>query len=311
MSSIGDKSVTAMLNRNLRRSQEQQADSMAKLSSGVVFTAQDPRPSERALAEKMEYRVRSLSAAKRNINDAVSLLQTAEGSMTEINNMVNRLKEINVSAASTTVSDQERRFLFVEYEAIHDEINRITKTTEFNGIPLLDGSSPNAPEEMLFRVGDPLYSDDDQDGIDLNAIRFSGFNTMNSSTSALGIQSARSLLADSNETDGISLRDAEDLLVGEQIEGDFATVYDFALNTLSTQRAIFGSLQNRLNHAMSYVDVYQENIAAAKSRIGETDYAEEVSKLTAAKIASSATTAMLAQSNMNAQLTQQLIDSLF
>jgi flagellin len=311
MAIIGDKALTARLNRNLRKSQEQQADSLSKLSSGTVFTTEDPRPSERALAEKMEYRIRSLSAAKRNINDAVSLLQTAEDSMSEVNNMVIRLKEINVSAASTTVSDQERRFLFVEYEALHDEINRITKTTEFNGIPLLDGNSPDVPEEMVFRVGDPVFTGDDDNGTDINAIRFGGLKSVNTSTAALGIQSARSILADSSETEGIRLADVEEMLLPQSDEGEFKTVYDEAINSLATQRAVFGALQTRLNYSMNYIDVYQENIAAAKSRIAETDYAEEVSKLTAAKISSAATTAMLAQSNMNANVTQQLIQSLF
>jgi flagellin len=311
MGTIGDKPLTARLTRSLRLAQQQQSDSLTKLSSGSVFTAEDPRPADRALAEKMEYRIRSLSASKRNINDAISLLQTAEDSMSQVSNMVVRLKEINVTAASTTVSDQERRFLFVEYQALHDEINRITKTTEFNGIPLLDGSSDKVPDELIFRVGDPEFYGDNGDGTDINAIRFAGLKSVNTSTIALGIQSAVSLLADSSGSEGVKLRDAEDLLAPSSEDDVFATAYDQATNTLATQRAIFGALQTRLNHSMDFIDVYQENIAAAKSRIADTDYAEEVAKLTVAKIASAATTAMLAQSNMNTNLSQQLIQNLF
>jgi flagellin len=311
MSTIGDKALSARLNRNLRRAQEQQADSLSKLSSGNVFTAEDPRPSERALAENMEYRIRSLAASKRNINDTVSLLQTAEDSMSEISNMVTRMKEINVSAASTNVSDQERRFLFVEYQALHDEINRITKTTEFNGLPLLNGEDPAVPEEMVFRVGDPSFTGNKDDDADVNTIRFGGLKSISTSTNALGIQNAGQILADSSETEGIRLNDVEEMLSPPDSNENFKTVYDQALNTIATHRAIFGALQTRLNHSLSYIDVYQENIAAAKSRIADTDYADEVTKLTAAKIATEATTAMLAQSNMNASLTQQLIHSLF
>jgi flagellin len=259
----------------------------------------------------MEYRVRSLSAAKRNINDAVSLLQTAESSMSEINNMVTRLKEINITGASTTISDQERRYLFIEYQALHDEINRISETVEYNGMPLLNGASDLVPEELVFRVGDPMFDENGDETEDLNAIRFEGLKSINAGTASLGLSSALEILADSTETDGISLSDVEEMLIPEDSDSGFATAYDQAINTLGTQRAIFGALQTRLDSSMSFVDVYQENIAAAKSRIADVDYAEEITKLTASKIMASASTAMLAQSNISAGLATQLIQTLF
>ncbi|MEZ4744158.1 MAG: flagellin [Bdellovibrionota bacterium] len=310
MSTINNKTITARLNRHLKKAQRDQADSLSKLSSGSNFTAEDPRPSERALAEKMEYKIRSLSTAKQNINDAVSLLQTAESSMAEINNLVTRMKEINVSAATTTISDQERRYLFIEYEALHDEVNRIAQTTEFNGIPLLNGSSDLVPDELVFRVGDPMFDEEGNIDDDLNAIRFSGLKAINATTAALGITSAREILADSSEKEGIELSEIEDMIIPED-DDNFATVYDQAINNLSTQRAIFGALQTRLNYSMSFIDIFQENIAAAKSRIADTDYADEVAKLTAAKITTSAATSMLAQNNISSDLTYQLIQSLY
>ena len=156
-----------------------------------MFTPEDPKPADRAISEKMEFKIRSLTASKRNINDAMSLLQTAEASMSEINNMITRMKEINIAAASTTVSDQERRYLFIEYEALHDEINRITATTEFNGIPVLNGSAEHAPSSLVFRVGDPHFPTDDSLGDpdkDINSIEFDAFNEVDTSTYSLGLK---------------------------------------------------------------------------------------------------------------------------
>src|SRR5690606_9874093 len=147
-------------------------------------------PSERALAEGLEFRLRSLAASKRNINDAVSLLQTAESSMSEIGNMMVRMKEINVAASNTTLTDSERRYLFIEYEALYDEINRIAHTTEFNGLPILNGAAENAPESLIFHIGDQFFGDDDDD---LNALVFENFDAITATTEGLGLKSARDL----------------------------------------------------------------------------------------------------------------------
>lgn len=299
---ISDKTLGSQLNRHLEDARAQEADALERLSSGSRFTRNEPMPAERAIAESMEHRIRSLSSSKRNINDAISLLQTAEGSMSEVTNMITRMKEINIAAASTTLNDQERRYLFIEYEAIHDEINRIAATTEFNGIPLLNGASEKAPEELLFRIEDPFRLDG---GEDINTIRFTGLKSVNATTAGLGLHSAKELLADTSDEEGIHLEDVEEMLIPEN-EDAFSTSYDQALANLSTQRAIFGALQTRLNYALDYLDVYQENIAAAKSKIADTDYAEEVSKMLEAKIRISATTSLLAQSNVDAKQIMQL-----
>lgn len=303
---ISDKTTNARLTRHLGQHQRKHSEALSRLSSGEVFTPENPKPSERALAEKMEFRVRSLSAAKRNINDAVSLLQTAESSMSEINNIVTRMKEINIAAASTTVADRERRFLVVEYDALYNELDRISQTTEYNGIPLLNGGSESVPEELVFRVGDPSFGIDGDE--DLNMIRFDGLSAIDTTTKALGLRSAAELLSESTEVGGISIEDVTDML--EALDSDeFSTIYDQAITNLSTQRAIFGAMQSRLSYSMDFIDVYQENIAAAKSRISDSDYAEEISNLTASKIAVAATTALMAQSNISTNMSYQLIQS--
>jgi flagellin len=308
---IKDRALQASLERNLDRSQRENADALEKLSSGTVFTRGDPRPAERALAEGLEFKLRSLSSAKGNINNAVSLLQTAESSLSEITNMVLRMKEINTAAASTTVSDKERRFLFIEYEALHDEINRIALSTEFNGIPLLNGDDPAAPEELVFRVGDPVVSDTEAAGADeddVNVIRFGGLKSVVATTLALGINSAKELLLGSSDTEGVALADVEDLMASD--DDEFPTVYDRALNAIATQRAVFGGLQARMQRSKDFIDVYQENIAAAKSNIADVDYAKEMGRLVSSRIAMQAGTAALAQGNLNSQLALNLLNTL-
>lgn len=304
---IKDKSQQLNLERNLAKAQRDNSDALEKLSSGTVFSKADPRPAERALAEGLEFRLRSLASSKRNISSAVSLLQTAESSLSEIGNMILRMKEINVAAASTTLSDKERRFLFVEYEALHDEINRVATTTEFNGIPLLNGDDKRAPEELVFRVGDPFAADSDiSDSDDVNAIRFPGIKSVIATTLGLGLKSAKGLLQASDDVTGLSLADVEDLMIPDN-DSEFATVYDQALNTLSTQRAVFGGMQSRMQRANDFIDVYQENLAAAKSSIADVDYAKEVSRMVESRLLVQAGTAMLAQGNISSQLALNLL----
>ena len=305
---VGEKTLASRLKRNLDKARNETADSLTKLSSGSVFTPEDPRPAERAISEKMEYKIRALSASKRNINDAMSFLQTAESSMTEINNMIQRMKEINIAAATTTVSEQERKYLFIEYQALFDEINRITQTTEFNGIHVLDGSRESAPESLLFRVGDPSLGEVSDE--DFNTIEFKNFSDINTTTEALGLYSAEDILDSLDEDEGIELEDIEEMLILEDDE-QYDTTYDQAIGRLSGQRAIFGSLQTRFNKALNFIDVYEENLSAAKSKISDTDYALELSRMVQSKIQSQAATSLLSQGNGQSGMILQLLNSTF
>ena len=305
---ISDKSISDQLSRNLSKAQESEQDAITKLSSGTVFTPQDPRPGDKTIAESMEYRIRSLNAAKRNINDAGSLLDTAEGGMNEIANILIRMKEINIAAASSTMSDQERRYLFIEHAALYNEINRIALTTEFNGIPLLNGKSDRAPETLILRLGDPFVEESlVSHGEDVNTIRLTNMKHIDMTTAGLSLKSSKDLIEDSSDIEGISLDSAMDLMTAD--DDAFATSYDQALSVLSSNRAVYGALQSRLKRAIDYVDVYQENIEAAKSKIADTDYAREVTNLAKAKILMQANTSLMAQSHVDTQQTLQLLNS--
>ena len=305
---ITDKSLAAELNRNLNQAQTEEANAISKLSSGIRFTDKEPAPSERAMADSMEYRLRALNASKKNINDGFSMLQTADGAMQSVHNMLTRMKELNISAATSTMNNTERRYIFVEYEALHDEINRIANTTEFNGVPLLHGSGDNRPDEWVLRLDDPYISKQFEDMGDINTIKMTGMKSIDVSTANLGIKSARDLLLASSSEEGIELEAVQDLMSADDQE-KFATTYDRGLSMLSDQRALLGAVTARLGQAKDFVDVYQENIAAAKSRIADTDYAAESAKLMQARLQVSATTALMAQSNFSLKQSIQLLTS--
>lgn len=308
--SIGDKTLSSMLRRNLDKAKADETVSIQKMATGSKLEAGPTKPTDIAIAQKMEHRIRSLSAAKRSVNDAVSLMQTVDSTINEITNIITRMKEINLSAASSTVSDQERRYLFIEFQALHNEIDRIAKTTEFNGMPLLNGESDRVPDEMLFRIDDPYIQDSVfGDGEDLNTVVFTGLKGIQATTEALGLESAADLLEDSSEEEGVELEDVEELMVPDDDEY-FATSYDQGIAILSTHRAVLGAMQSRFMRSLDFMDVYQENIAAAKSRIADTDYAEEVTNLIQSRIRVSATTSLLAQTNLSGNNTLQLIRQL-
>ncbi len=309
MVSIGDKSLQQRLEKALERSSRENSDAMEKLSSGSVFTRLDPRPSERALAEGLSQKIRGLSAAKRNINDAVSLLQTADSSMQQINDMIMRMKEINVAATNTTINDHERNFLFIEYQALHDEIQRVAETTVFNGVPILNGDSEDAPERLIFRVGDPVLDDSSNNEDDINTIVFEGLRDVVATPNGLGLQSAADFLSGQSMEEGISVNDAKDLMAAT--DENFATAYDQALGTLSTMRAVYGGMQARMQRALDYTDVLSENLSAARSTIADTDYASEVARLASSRVLMQAGTAVLAQSGFTSSLSVTLLNSLF
>ena len=298
--------------RHLEQAQKKQADSLEKLSSGEVFTHQDPRVADRALAEGLEFRLRSLTAAKRNVNDAVSMVQTGQSAMSEIGNMVVRMKEIGVAGANTTVTNRERQYLFLEYQALYDEITRIAVTTEFNGIPLLNGRSKDTPSELVFRLDAPFNGDDGGEisgDDDVNIIRFDGLKDVVATAAGLGIRSMKGPLLDGADGgEGISLSDVEDVLEPES--SDFSTSFDEAIANLSTQRSVFGAIETRMSHALDYISVYEENLSAAKSKIADTDYAREAAKLAQSAIAMQATSGLLAQGNLSSKLTLNLLNSI-
>ncbi len=262
--------------RNVRANASQQETEFAKLSSGKRITKSADDAAGLAIAKKMDAVTKGLRVAGRNANDGISLVQVAEGGLNESTNILTRLRELSVQAASDTVGDQERGYLNLEYNQLVQEMDRIAKTTSFNGLSLLKGESKNGVLE--FQVG--AYGGEE------NKISFDVSST-DATVEALGM-------------DGSSIKDKDDAVSNLQ-------KIDKAIETVSGQRANFGAIQSRLQSTINNLDIAVVNQEAARSRIEDVDVADSTSKLASQQIRSAAATSTLAQANALGQGALRLI----
>lgn len=259
--------------RVLSKQQQRMEHAQSALASGsrIVKAADDA--AGLAIGENVRGQMVGIKMARNNAYNAQSLIQVSEGGLNEINNILIRLRELGVQAASDTVSDTERDFLDQEAQQLTMEADRIAKTTRFGNKTLLDGSG----EELEYHVGP--FADDD------NVIRYQ--MNADATASTLGI-------------DGVSVADKSGA------RGTLQSV-DEAIVKLSKMRADFGAVQSRLQMTTSNLDIQYENIAAARSRIMDADVAYESSEMTSAQILQQASVAVLAQSNQNGAAALKLL----
>lgn len=261
--------------RNLQSVKQEQQKNFEKLSSGNRIVRAGDDAAGLAISEKLKATIRSGRQAERNASDGISMVQVAEGGMNEISNILIRLRELSVQASSDTIGDTERAFTDKEFQSLVDEVNRISAVTEFNGKKLLNGDG----DTLDFQVG--TNSNDDESVIQYDASK------TDVQASALGI-------------DGLSVESKGDA------QGNLSTL-DEALNTLNENRASLGALQNRLQTTVRNLQNQTENVAAANSRIRDTDIATESTELTKNNILANSSTAVLAQANVASQGALRLI----
>ncbi len=261
--------------RNLFGSQQNIQDSLAKLASGSRINKSADDAAGLAISENLKAQIRSTRQANRNANDGISMVQTAEGGLNEIGNVIVRMRELGIQAASDTVSNLERGFIDKEIQQLKSEMQRIASVTTWGKTKLLDGSTP----QFDFQVG--IYNDDFDDRISFDS-------SVNVATlDALGLTSA-----DYTEKQG-----AQEAL---------ATL-DAAQEKVNGMRANLGALQNRLLSTVQNLGVFEENMASANSRIRDTDMAHSSSELTRNSIMLQASTAALAQANQTSSVALKLI----
>jgi len=261
--------------RHLYANGEMQHASLDKLSSGSRINKAGDDAAGLAISEKLKANIRSMKQASRNANDGVSLIQVAEGAMNEISNIMIRMRELSIQAASDTIGDQERSYVNKEVQQLKSEVDRIANSTEFNGTKLLNGSAPN----LDIQIG--IHNDAAND-------RFT-FDTQDKNTTldALSITDVSTDSKDSAQTNLEKL--------------------DRAMDKINSNRASLGALQNRLSSTINNLGIYNENLEAANSRIRDTDMAAEASELTRTNILTQAGISVLAQANQNTQLALKLI----
>lgn len=246
--------TTRRMNQNLRA-----------LSSGHRITKAGDDAAGLAISENLRSQIRGIRQARRNAGDAISLVQTAEGGLNEVSNIIIRLRELSVQAASDTVGDSERKFTNIEFQQLKEELDRIAQSTEFNGTKLLDGTTGI----LEFQVGihnDPM----------LDRLRYDATKS-DSTLAALGINEETVASKIGAQT---SLKKLDDALV--QVNG---------------VRAEMGAVQNRLTSVLNTTAITDENLSAAKSRIRDVDVAKATANLTKDNILMQSGVSVLSNAN--------------
>ena len=261
--------------RNLSLNSANQKSSLEKLASGARITKAADDAAGLAIAEKMRGNIRSLRQDMRNANDGISMIQTAEGAMNEVGNILVRFRELSIQASSDTIGDTERGFINKEVTQLRGEVDRIAQSTEYNGRKLLNGEGG----KLEIQVG--LNNNPAQD-------RFE-FDTEKTQITAerLGVGS-------------ISVASKE------EAQNNLAMV-DGAITQLSGNRAEMGALQNRLQSSINNMQVYDENLSGARSRIYDVDMASETAELTKNNILTQAGVSVLSQANQNSMSALKLL----
>ena len=258
--------------RHLSNSTNAYHKSMEKLSSGLRINRAGDDAAGLAISENLKSDIRALNQAARNAADGISLIQTAEGSLDEVSNILLRMKELAEQSLNGTLSDTDRGYLNAEYTALTQEIGRISDGVDFNGVKLLDGSGGSVAIQVGIGTGgsDSVAIDL---GDDLDAAGLGLGSTVDSASNA------------SSAMDEI----------------------DDAISTIVSARGGFGAVQNRLESSIRNINMMSENLSAANSRIRDVDVALETSNMTSNQILQQAGVAMLAQANMSTGLAMSLL----
>jgi flagellin len=263
--------------RHLRNTRALLDQSLERLSSGYRINKAGDDAAGLAISEKLRSKIRGLLQAQRNANDGISLIQTAEGGLNEVQNILVRMRELGVQAASDTIGPKERVYLDNEYQALKEEVDRIANSTDFNGTQLIDGTG-GILDFQVNTGGDNIL------GID--RISFDAFKA-DVNTDRLGVSE-------------LSI----DVKAGAQ---ESLTKIEDAIDYVSSIRGDLGSLQNRLTSTVNNIAISVENLSAANSRIKDVDVASETSDLTKSNILLQAGTSVLQQANSIPKMALELL----
>ena len=269
MAVINTNIMSLNAQRNLSATQSALATSVQRLSTGLRVNSAKDDAAGLAIAERMNTQVRGMNVAIRNANDAISLSQTAEGTLSKINDMGQRMRELAVQSANATNSDSDRQNLDAEYQALAEEIKRNLAGAAFNGTKLFATAAA-----LTFQVGANAATTDQ---ITIKTENLAGDNSIVEVIGAAGADAA-----------SIGTAAGASAALGK---------LDTMLATVNSKRAEFGATQNRFEAVIQTLQVSAENQTAARSRIMDADFASETASLTRSQVLQQAGTAMLSQAN--------------
>ena len=275
--------------RYLGTSYNRLSTSVSRLASGLRINSAADDAAGLAIREMMRTDVRVLNQGVRNANDAMSLIQTADGGLSVIDEKLTRMKELAEQAATGTYTSAQRQIMDSEYQAMASEITRIAMATDFNGVKLLDGnlsgSALDGSQQMKIHFGTGNSSAEDYYYIKINTATASALGVGNSAT-----------VGKAGYT--ISTQSAAQVAL---------EALDTAISSKDNIRANLGALSNRLSNTISNLSIQAENLQAAESRISDVDVATEMTEFTRNQILTQSAVAMLAQANSLPQLALKLI----
>lgn len=262
--------------RNLRTTRGHLDRTFERLSSGLRINHAGDDAAGLAVSETLRAQTRGLAQAERNTQDGISVIQVAEGALSEISNILIRMREIGVQSSSDTIGQTERKFTDIEYQQLLEEINRISASTEFNHVPLLNGAA------FTFDIQVGTRNNPQTDRIRLFDAGSADVNTVSL---------------------GLNLTNVQDK---NSAQNSLASI-DKALQTVTSIRAQFGALQNRLQSTVSNIAMSRENLTSAMSRIRDMDMAEETTELTKNQILMQTGISVLSQANSSIKMALGLL----
>jgi len=300
MAVINTNTLSLTTQNNLTKSQSSLGTSIERLSSGLRINSAKDDAAGQAIANRFTSNINGLGVAARNANDGISLAQTAEGALSEINNNLQRVRDLTVQAQNSSNSASDIDSIQAEVNQRMEEINRVTKQTDFNGIKVLDTGSDT--KSYSFQVGSK-----DNETIAISLSKSNDYNLFNT-TGTTGAVSGQSI----NGTARSTVAEGFDVLSGTVASGGgtngspLADI-DSAIKAVDNQRSLLGASQNRFESTITNLNNTVSNLTAARSRIQDSDYATEVSNMSRAQILQQAGSSVLAQANQVPQTMLSLL----
>jgi flagellin len=296
MTVINTNTAATITANALSKNERAMSQTMERLSTGQRINSAADDAAGLAISSRMTSQINGLNMAVRNANDAISMVQTADGALVEVTNMLQRMRELAVQAASGTMGTTDIAALDTEFDALREEINRIALNTEWNGSALFPTDSASATS---FQIG--------ANASQTISVTFANIQSLGDSNEAT--TDTNSIFGASKlDNDGDGNNDDDDLgsfdLTSTTAEiGPAGAIYgiDAAIGILNTERATLGATLNRLEYAADNLANISQNTSASRSRILDADYAAETTELARTQIIQQAGTAMLSQANQQAQ----------
>jgi len=292
MTVINTNNAASITANALTKNERAMSQAMERLSTGQRINSASDDAAGLAISSRMTSQINGLNMAVRNTNDAISMIQTADGAMVEMESMLQRMRELAIQSKTETNSSTDRAALNTEYMALAAELERVAQNTQFNGTDILD-NTPGSTGSVTFQVG--------ANATQTVAVDFGDFTQASGSFAAF--------LTGGSAGTTAAVIGGDKSLYDSDLSGDVTTAYintaigaiDTAITAVNSQRATFGASINRLEYTADNLASVSQNTSASRSRVMDADYASETTELARTQIIQQAATAMLSQANQQAQ----------